>query len=106
MRLASLQAGWDTYNAEPPNETSRAYAERLLAVLELSSLIPARVLPSAEGGIALTFVASRKRAEIEVYNSGEMVAATYSDQDQLDVWEFAWTEAPATVAKIRVYLSA
>lgn len=111
VRLAqarALQPGWDTYGSEPPNETATALAAQVLALLEAASLPPLRLLPSSEGGIAISFVKGALRAGIEIYNTGEIAAATYTQQDQPVVWELDGSKAAIkdTIEQIRVRFSA
>jgi hypothetical protein len=103
----TLADGWDTYQAEAPNAIAHDLAQRVLTTLEGAWLAPARVLPSAEGGIAISFVAGDRRAEIEVYNTGEVVAATYSSRGEPAVWELRDTEdaLKTAIASIRVHLA-
>ena len=65
-------------------------------------------MPSAEGGIALSFAEGEQHAEIEVYNTGEIVAATYSGQSEPTVWALDATESSlkSTIKEFRVRLSA
>ena len=78
----SLKPDWDTYGAESPNELARTRAAQILDLLEEASFPPARLMPSAEGGISISFVAGDNRGEIEIYNTGEIAAATYSGQSE------------------------
>ena len=107
-KTSTLVQGWDAHEAEPPNAVSRAAASSILDGLEEASLPPARLTPSAEGGIAISFVEGEKRAIIEVYNTGEIAAATYAPEGEPDVWEFDGTGSAlqAAINQIRVYLAA
>jgi len=89
--ISALPAGWDTYGAEAPNEQSRKLASKVLDVLELCNLLPDRLSPSAEGGIAFSFADGDHRAGIEVYNTGE-IAAIWSGQNPPIVWESEHSE--------------
>ena len=103
----SLESDWDTYGAESPNDSARSQASIILSALEAQLLPPSRLMPSAEGGIALSFVDGENRAEIEIYNTGEVVAATYSAQSEPDVWELNNTGAAleTAIGAIRVHLA-
>ena len=105
---SKLQPSWDTYGGDPPNPTAVAIAARVLNLLEVEALPPARLLPSSEGGIAISFVRGTFRAEIEVYNTGEIVAATYTPQDLPSVWELESSDAAirTTIEQIRVHFTA
>jgi hypothetical protein len=105
---ASLAQGWDTYGAEPPNNVARDLATRVLAALEKSALPPTQLTPTVEGGIALSFVDGHNRAVIELYNTGEVAAATYSDEGTPAVWDIEPDDAVLqhSIEQIRVHLSA
>jgi hypothetical protein len=105
---ASLARGWDTYGAEPPNEAARALAGEILDALEADLLPPTRLMPSSEGGIAMSFVEGDNRAEIEIYNSGEVAVATYSAHSEPVVYELSDTDAALkhAIIDIRVHLAA
>lgn len=105
---ASLAHGWDGYGSEPPNANASSLAARILDLLETASLVPTQLTPTVEGGIALSFVEGNSRAVIEIYNTGEVAAATYSDQGEPTVWALEPTEAPllGSIEQIRVHLAA
>ncbi len=106
-RTLFLRRDWDTYGAEPPSERARSQAMWILDQLEGSSLPPNRLMASAEGGIAMSFVEGNNRAEIEVYNDGEIVAAVYSAEQDPVVWEVADANPAMQLAihRIRVHLT-
>ena len=105
---ASLPRGWDSYGAEAPNDIARGLAAKVLNALETATLAPMRLTPTVEGGIALSFVEAERRAVIEVYNTGEIAAAMYSDQGEPVVWEVESAEAAllGSIEQIRVHLAA
>ena len=105
---ASLVEGWNTYGSEPPNGLARHVTATILDSLENASLPPSRLTPSSEGGIAISFVHGAKRAMLEVYNNGEVAAATYSTEGEPEVWEVQLTDGPlqSTINQICVYLAA
>ncbi len=103
-----LELNWDTYNAEPPNETARTLARRILDSLEVISFPPTRVMPSVEGGIGLAFVEQDNRADLEVYNTGEIAAVIYSALKAPETWTVPDTDRSlkTTIDRIRVHLAA
>lgn len=105
---SALGPGWDTYGAEPPNEVARSLARTILSRLEGLSFPPTRVMPSVEGGIAFSFVQDDNRADIEVYNTGEIAAAAYSASETPTIWVVADVERSlaTTIDRIRVHLAA
>lgn len=106
--MVYLEHGWDTYGAESPNDVALSLAAKILEALEEESLPPTRLMPSAEGGVAISFVEGNNRAEIEIYNTGEVAAATYSGHSEPAVWELdnINSELKRTIAQIRVHLAA
>ena len=104
----SLPENWNTYGSEPPNEVATSLALAVLQSLEKVSLPPSALTPSSEGGIAIAFVNGAKRALLETYNTGEVVAATYSSESEPQVWEFKFNESglQSAIDEIRVHLAA
>jgi len=104
----SLGPSWDSYGAEPPNAIARTLAGKILDFLERASLPPTCLNPTVEGGIAISFIENVRRALIEIYNTGEVAAATYSDEGEPIVWESDPSEVPIlnTIYQIRVHLAA
>lgn len=104
----TLECGWDTYGTEAPNDVARHLAGTILDALEADGLPPTRLLPSSEGGIAISFVEGDRRAEIEIYNSGEVAAATYSANSEPVVWELCNLDSALknSITEIRVHLAA
>ena len=101
----SLQTGWDSYEAEPPNETALENARQvLLLFMESESSLPVRVAPSAEGGVALIFSKgdSSKYADIECFNDGEILAITSKPAQEPTIWPLTLDEeAPSYTHLVR-----
>jgi hypothetical protein len=75
--LENLQVGWDSYNAPSPNALATRNALRILSLVEASDLLTVRVMPSAEGGVALCFVREDRYADLECSNDGEVFGVRY-----------------------------
>jgi hypothetical protein len=107
-QTTGLRHGWDTYGGEPPNDMARMVAAKVLTLLESVAMPPSRLLPSAEGGIALAFARGNGRAEIEIYNTGEIAAMAYSGDEEPTAWDLDDSDAAikSTIEQIRVRLSA
>lgn len=84
----------------PPSETDSFYLEGVAppntfalkwclittnVALEMG-LIPSRILPSIEEGLAVSFIREDRYCDIECFNSGSIVAVT-SDRVTPDVWQ-------------------
>jgi hypothetical protein len=106
--MADLQAGWDSYDAPAPSPIARTLAVRVLDELVDSELTPSKVLPSAEGGVTIAFSAtdSRRYADIECFNTGEVLAVTSDRQSEPTVWPVG-TESSVkdTIERIAAFLS-
>jgi hypothetical protein len=76
--LATLTENWDSYGAPVPNSKSLEAAQRIMSGLRRELILPARILPSAEGGVAFTFLTKNdNRAVIETLNTGEEFVLLY-----------------------------
>jgi hypothetical protein len=85
----NLQHGWDSYEAEPPNEVAMANARRVLHILWSSGTVPPirTISPSVEGGIGIVFAGSHNRyADIECFNDGDILAITSNGETEPSVW--------------------
>ncbi len=83
-RLSNLKENWDSYGAEPPNDWAIGAALRFLISGGATDILPIRVLPSAEGGVALRFVLEKKRALVEFLNSKSFDVMLYDEAGLLD----------------------
>ncbi len=85
--LGKLEEGWNGYGAAAPNDLAISLAKSVLRRLAETGLPAPRVSPSAEEGICLSFRNANLYADIECFNSGEIVAATSDGRGQQNVWE-------------------
>ena len=83
----NLRPNWDTYGAEPPDAEAVNTALEVLVSLEHERFLPSDAVASTEGGVALCFVAGDRYADIEILNSGEILAVTVTGQQDPYVWE-------------------
>ena len=105
-RLAQLPHNWDSYGAEPPNETALAHARDVLDAMSEADLKPSHLDPSAENGVCLSFTQGSRYADIECFNSGEILAVTSSGDGKPIVWEVPATaiDIKLAVRRIQAYL--
>ena len=85
----TLQPGWDSYDAAPPNEVAIENARHILHVLWVSEAAPPlrQISPSVEGGIAVVFTGhDKKYADIECFNNGDILAITSNGSTEPSVW--------------------
>jgi hypothetical protein len=85
-KLKDLTFGWDSYDAEPPNDTSFAWARKVLVALMEFNFEPTKITASVEGGIGFIFTRQDRYADIECLNSGALVAVMYDSQSEPAVW--------------------
>jgi len=78
-KIAGLKDGWDSYTAPKPAPAAIAAAGLYLSTLDLLAWEPARVEPSAMGGVGVTHRQGSRKVYIEFYNNGT-VHALFSDR--------------------------
>lgn len=107
-KLASLPANWDSYQSEVPSETAINNAAVLAKAFIDVGLIPDAITPSAEGGVAICFIRNQKYADIECFNSGEILGVRYSPSEDPTAWTVQPNTAPddATLQAFSTFLSA
>lgn len=91
-QLKELQEDWDTYGAAPPNTTAIRLAKTVVRELAAANLREFRVEPSVEEGICVSFRRGDVYADIETFNSGEVVAAFSDGQGTPAVWDVESTD--------------
>lgn len=85
--LRNLEPNWDSYGAETPNETSLDLARRILEQLSNLLFEPSRVVPSAEGGVAIIFQEDDRYALFECFNDGDIAGMMMDRQAVRDVFQ-------------------
>jgi hypothetical protein len=85
--LQELRFNWNSYNAEPPNATAFARTHQVLATARKQRIEVTRIVPSAEGGIGVCFVAGNRYAHIEASNDGELTFVMFSGNDPAQMGE-------------------
>lgn len=85
--LLELEEDWDSYGAPPPNRLAVSRAMRVLRVLNKEGLPAPCINPSAEEGVCMSFRAGCLYADMECFNSGEILAATSDGKGERRVWE-------------------
>ncbi len=72
------EVGWDGYEAPNPNKDAINRGVELLSKLKASGLDPYSVLPSADGGIGISFRGREgRRAILEILNDGSSTYMIY-----------------------------
>jgi len=103
--LATQQSLWPKGSAGPSAWAIKE-AREILEQLQTENLLPARVVASAEGGVALCFVRGDKYADIETLNSGEILGVVANRRDRPSVWEVQQNARgfASAAARIREFL--
>jgi hypothetical protein len=86
LKLRELPTNWDGYGAPTPNATAAAFAKVILEECLAKNFVPSAVVPSSEGGIAVTFRRGVRYADIECFNEGDLFAAFDSGEGVPTVW--------------------
>lgn len=98
-----LQDNWNGYGSEAPNNIALTLSHELGDILHEREFEPTRVLPSAEEGVGVSFASGEKRAIIECFNDGDVVAVTYEDDGEPRVWEVGSSEVDLREAVDHIY---
>ena len=70
--MVNLKYGWDGFNAPSPNRDAISAASEFID--SLSNMVrPNAILPSAHGGVGISFSNNDRYASIEFCNDGEIV---------------------------------
>jgi hypothetical protein len=85
--LRELPAGWNGYGAETPSESAVHWAQRVLETLFDFDIDPVALAPSAEGGVAISFIRGTRAATIECLNDGDVVAVTTDRVAEPRAWD-------------------
>lgn len=102
--LLKLPHGWDSYNAEPPNEDAATAARNILASVA-DDMPPPRINATVETGLAIGWRQCDRSATIECYNDGT-TAAVVSNRTGLKgivAWEVL--DVDETLRRIKDFLN-
>jgi hypothetical protein len=93
-RLPKLKEGWDGAGAAPPNAESIRNSRQLLrAMVNYGGLPVPAIAPSVEEGICISFHENEMYADIECFNSGEVIGATSDGRGGHEIWEIDLSDA-------------
>jgi len=97
--LSHLTNDWNAYGSPAPSPNAIEAADRILNALQTIFLRPTRILPSAEGGVAITFLsASQNRAVMEALNNGERFILLYDLNGNNETIEWQITDPSSSMA--------
>lgn len=86
-KLEKLSSNWHEDGVEPPNRTATYWADVALDILRVDDFACDRVLASVDEGIGICFVREPKYADIEIFNTGEILAVTSERNSSPKIWE-------------------
>ena len=89
----------------PPNQVAIRKAKLVLAELAKVELCPSRISPSSDEGICISFSLTGKYADIECFNTGDIMAARSGASVETKISRVAAGEILKTVQKISEFLS-
>ncbi len=99
LSLSKLEQDWDGYGAPSPSLASVDLGAKYLGAFLKQELLPERVVPSAEGGVALMFDSPPKHAYFEITNENELSVGTYGKGQKLTIADL--TDGTSTAAKVK-----
>jgi hypothetical protein len=104
---ATLADNWDSYGAAKPARHSIEATDRFLQKLFAALFVPNRVIPSAEGGVAVYFNSDNRTAYVEYRNSKEAILAMFDDYSDPIIVELTEDDADESraVSLIRNYIT-
>jgi hypothetical protein len=104
---ATLPDNWDSYGAAKPARHCIEATDRFLERLFAELFMPNRVIPSAEGGMAVYFNSDKKTAYVEYRNSREVILAMFDDHSDPIIIELTESDADESraLSLIRSYIT-
>ncbi|HYA40601.1 MAG TPA: hypothetical protein VEF34_04830 [Syntrophobacteraceae bacterium] len=105
--MRSVQDNWNGQGSAAPNAYAIRNAEEVIELLHQKGLAAHRISPSADEGVAISFLKGDRHALIECYNDGEIAAAIYQNHGEPETWECGSSrdELNETIDKIDEYLN-
>jgi hypothetical protein len=105
--LDSLVGSGSAGSSEPISQESLDRARAILHKLESEKLQPLKIVPAAEGGVAICFANHEKYSDIECLNSGEILGVISNRRDHPTVWEIEPSADgfAKAIARIRDFLT-
>jgi hypothetical protein len=105
--LSQLQPNWDGYGAPVPNRVAVDTMLRIIGLLQPYDVGSARIVPSAEGGLAICFVRGDRYADIECLNDGEIIGVRYVGREMPTLIHIEPTDASiaAGLEQVRNHVS-
>ncbi len=103
--MRNLKPGWDSYEAEPPNEWALKKTHEALAAFAYQRVQPDSVLPSVENGVGISVSRGEKYSFLEVLNSLEVVGVLANSKDDFKVLEVDPDNVAEAVERICAFIT-
>lgn len=103
--LSNLRDKWIDGEADPPNETAASNARNVLAILEFVGAEPTHIGASTDEGICISFIRDGRYADIECYNSGDILAVKADRDSTPIVWTVREGELRGAVDEIARFIA-
>lgn len=97
--LKNLPKGWDSYNADPPNDKALINALNILDLLFESAFYPTRIVASVEGGVSFLFIRDIKYADIECDNDSDILAGMSDRTGEPILWQVSQKDEEKSLSK-------
>jgi hypothetical protein len=86
-RISGMETGWDSYGAEPPSAEAIRASQEILQDLAGDLILPSMIVPSADGGVSIYFMAGDRTVYVESYNHGSQALVMYDQHGNTEVLE-------------------
>ncbi|MGD0401309.1 MAG: hypothetical protein ABSC04_20655 [Syntrophobacteraceae bacterium] len=105
--MRNLMKNWNGYGSAPPNKNAFKNADEVIDILHQKGYEAHQVSPSADEGIAISFLKGGRHAFIECYNDGDIAAAVFQKQGEPETWDCgsSASELTETIERIFEYLN-
>ena len=104
LQLKHVIPNWEASGAAPPNHTAIATAGRVLEKLAILDFRPDRIDPSTGEGVSLSFRRGNKSADLECFNTGEILALEAIDGGNPVIWEVSEADIESAAARINRFI--
>lgn len=103
--IKNLPSDWGAQDIERPNETAVANAKWVLGELLSQGLPPRHVEPSTGEGICISFLRGIEYADIECFNSGDIISSISPSNTSSEFWDIRDLGLSESVQRIKVFIT-
>jgi hypothetical protein len=102
--LLSLETPYDGYETRAPNPKAARHATQVLLALTRLDFEPSAIEPSSDEGICISFRKPGAYADIECFNTGEVIAAMEVRGQEPILWELESEDINSAIARINHFI--